>query len=132
MDNSTLVALAGFDIESGKSVLSELDKTGLEISSAFWLYFPDSKEWRLLLAMPALDTEGPKEVYSKIQDVINQHGSNLNIPLWSIGIISPNNSINQLLRFAIKTGEKSFSDIRFSGNVINGVLIDDAYIYRVN
>jgi len=32
----------------------------------------------------------------------------------------------------ITTGDKDISDIRFSRNVINGVMIEDALIYRIS
>lgn len=132
MDNNTLVTLVGFDIDKGKNVILDLDKAGLEVSSAFWFYFSDVKEWRLLLAVPLVDSEGPKKIYSQIQNIIKEQPNDESIPLWSIGIISPSHPINQLLRAAIKTGEKSIAGIRFSSSVINGVLIEDAYIYRLN
>jgi hypothetical protein len=52
------------------------------------------------------------------------------IPLKDITILDSNDSLITLLRLAIKTGD-GISGIRFSQNVINGTLIEDAYIYRI-
>lgn len=123
--------LVGIDLEEGKKVLEELDKAGLRIASAFWLYLTEVEEWRLMLAMPSIDTHGRKKTYAKIWEVLDRNRSTLNIPLDAISLISPNDKLNQLLRSVAKTG-KGLSGIRFSGNVINGTLIEDSYIYRVN
>ncbi|NIV68021.1 hypothetical protein GWN43_04130 [Candidatus Bathyarchaeota archaeon] len=47
-----------------------------------------------------------------------------------ISVISTEHDLVKLLRAAIHTGP-GISGIRFTGNVINGVFIDDAYIYRM-
>jgi hypothetical protein len=52
------------------------------------------------------------------------------IPLKDVTVIDSNDSLISLLRVAIKTGD-GMSGIRFTNNVINGALIEDAYIYRV-
>ncbi|MEK6477730.1 hypothetical protein WJR50_09360 [Catalinimonas sp. 4WD22] len=128
MDKKILV---GIDLEEGKKVLEELDKSGLEVTSAFWFYLAEVEEWRLMLAMPSIDIQGRKKTYAKIWGVLDRNRSTLNIPLDAITLISPKHELNQLLRSVVKTG-KSMSGIRFSGDVINGTLIEDAYIYRVN
>jgi hypothetical protein len=52
------------------------------------------------------------------------------LSLQNISLVSPNDDLVKLLKAAIKTGP-GVSNIRFTGNVINNVFIEDAYIYRV-
>lgn len=127
MDKKTLVNI---DIEEGRKLIEELDSY-LEITSAFWYYLSEIQEWRLILATPSIDKLGRKKTYSIIWDVLNKNKEMLSIPLDAISIMSPKQELNKLLSYAIKTG-KGISGIRFSGNVINGTLIEDAYLYRVN
>ena len=47
-----------------------------------------------------------------------------------IGLLAPDDQLLGLLGGAIQTSPNSISGIRF--NVINGVLISDAYIYRLS
>jgi len=115
------------DIEMGKELVRTLDKNGLEITSAFWLYLQDMDDWRLMLATILADTEGPIKVYTRILRILQDR----NLPFDSISVISPNDSINKLLTSFTRTGY-NLCDIRFTKNTINGVLIDDAYIYRLN
>jgi hypothetical protein len=51
------------------------------------------------------------------------------ISVNDISIISTDNALAKLIKSAIHTG-KEIAGIRFTGNVVNGVLIDDAFIYR--
>ncbi|MDF9801056.1 hypothetical protein OKW21_006319 [Catalinimonas alkaloidigena] len=81
-----------------------------------------------MLAMPSIDILGRKKTYAKIWEVLNRNKRKLNLPLDAISLISPKHELNQLLRSVVTTG-KGISGIRFSGNVINGTLIEDTYIY---
>jgi len=128
MDKKTLINI---DIEEGKKVLESLDDSNLKISSAFWFFIEDLEEWRLFFASPEFDVVGPKKLYAKVQKILQSHRNEINLPLEAISLISPKDQLIGMLRMAITTGP-GISGIRFSGNVINGVLIKDAYLYRVN
>ena len=67
MDTNTLVVLNEAAVQVGKIVLAKLDENGIDVKSAFWFYFSEVNEWRLLLVIPAVDTQGPREIYSEIQ-----------------------------------------------------------------
>lgn len=128
MDKKTLVNI---DIEEGKKLLEQLDRSNMKISCALWYYVQDIEEWRLILATDLVDTFGPKKAYTNLLAQINKDAISIDIPFEAISLISPNDPLIKLFKFAIITGP-GISGIRFSGNVINGVLIKDSYLYRVN
>jgi len=128
MDKKTLVNI---DIEEGKKLLKILDNSSIKITSAFWLYLTDIEEWRLMLATKLIEEVGPQKAYTQLLENTNRHKDTIDIPLEAITLISPNDPLNLLLKSAIKTGP-GISGVRFSGNVINGVLIKDSYLYRIN
>ena len=128
MDKKILV---DSNIVEGEKLLEILDKTNIEITSAFWFYLPDIEEWRLMLATKLVEKEGPNKAYTKLLENINENNTVISIPLEAITLISPKDPLNLLLRSAIQTGP-GISSIRFSGNVINCVLIKDSYLYRIN
>jgi hypothetical protein len=128
MDKKVLVSI---DIEAGKKLLEILDKTNMEITSAFWFYLSEIEEWRLILATKLVEKEGPRKAYTNLLENIGNYVKDIDIPLEAITLISPNDPLNLLLREAIQTGH-GISGIRFSGNVINGILIKDSYLYRIN
>ena len=52
------------------------------------------------------------------------------LSLDSVTLAKPDSLVVSLLRAAIRT-EHDINGIRFTNNVINGTLVEDAYIYRL-
>lgn len=127
MDKKILVEK---DIEDGKMLIEELDRSNFKLFGALWFYFADSEEWRLLFISPLIDVEGPKSCYNTVQSVKAHMPQDFGISLERISILSPSDRLVQLLRVAIRT-DTGLSAIRFTGNTINGVFIADALIYRL-
>ena len=131
MDKPTLVDA---DMKAGEALLGKLDKAKFNIKAAFWFYLSEPEEWRLFLASPVFDKEGPTKAYEKVQSELAElkKGSeqDYELSLQNISVVSPNDNLIKLLKSAVKTGP-GVSHIRFARNVINNVLIEDAYIYRV-
>lgn len=127
MDNTALVEP---EIATGRDVTEALDQAGVSVPAVFWFYLLDAEEWRLIIATPLVDTEGPKKAYANLQRVLSKRQPPLNIDLRRISLVSPRDPLIQLLRRALKTGPQ-ISGIRFRQNAINNVFIEDAYIYRL-
>lgn len=123
MDKNVLVEK---DIKEGERLLRALDKADIEVRAALWFYMPENERWRFLVATPLVDEKGPKEAYAAIRKVLAQ--SSLGISLRQISVVSPNSDLIRLLSSAVSITPPG---IRFTGNVINGVFIEDAYIYRM-
>ncbi len=125
-------ALSKEMIEAGSNLTRRLDETSFVVSASMWFFNVDSSSWRYIIASPQVDSNGVKNAYKKVQDTLatlsNGDGS---ISLRDITLISPNDPLIKLLKIVISTGD-GISGIRFSRNLINGVLIEDAYIYRLN
>jgi hypothetical protein len=122
--------LTGVMIDAGAELTLTLDRVGLPITTALWLFVPDLNEWRLLFASPEVATKGPRDVYEKIQGALGLLGDKAAaVPLSMIGLLDANADLVRLLKGAIRTGP-GINRIRFSKNVINGHFIDDALIYR--
>lgn len=118
-------------IRSGAELVRKLDERGLQPDAAFWLYFPEPQEWKLVIVEVKLDRHGPREIYREIQDVMSVSKEDIgNLPLDWVTLAKPDSPVVSLLRAAIRTGP-GVSGIRFTHNVINGTLIEDAYIYRL-
>ena len=122
-------ALVDDDIRSGKRLIEELDKAAnLNISAALWLFMPEAEEWRLVVASPLVEKDGPKKAYSLIQAVIKKMSPPVEISLKEISAVGPQYEIVKLLRRVIRT-KNGISGIRFTHNSINNVIVNDAYIY---
>jgi hypothetical protein len=118
-------------IAAGKNLLESLDKAGLDVRGAFWLYRAEENCWRLFFALPEVRVLGPKAVYKKIRFLISKlPESSPKLETKDITVAGMNAPLIVLLKAAISTG-KGISGIRFSRNTINGHYIEDAYIYRL-
>jgi hypothetical protein len=119
-------------IDIGAAFVHKLDEHGFSPNAAFWFYFSDVQQWKLVLAESKLGTIGPKEIYRKIQKILEKYADEIpGLSLDDVALSKPDAPIIVLLRVAIQTGP-GISGIRFKNNVINGTLIEDAYIYRTN
>jgi len=117
-------------IDAGALLTTKLDEMGVPITAALWMFVPDLNEWRLLFASPEVSSKGPRGVYQKIQNAIDQLGTTAtDVPLSVVAVVTPEADLIRMLSVAIRTGP-GLSRIRFSKNVVNGHFIDDALIYR--
>jgi hypothetical protein len=118
-------------ILAGERLARYLNERDLEIDGLLWLYLPELNGWRFVIATPEVKTNGPKNVYQKVRALIaDLPPEEEQVDSDDIMVLDSSDSLIQLLRVAIRTGA-GLSGIRFSRNVINGVLIEDAYIYKL-
>ncbi len=117
-------------ILAGSKLIDKLDNSSCRVKAAFWMFLPEEKTWKFILASPLVKEEGPRKYYKRIVDANKKAEGNI-ISLNDISVSDVDNQLIQLLKFAISTGD-SISNIRFSKNTINGVFIDDTHIYRMN
>ncbi|MFN2507434.1 MAG: hypothetical protein ABR589_01525 [Chthoniobacterales bacterium] len=119
-------------VDAGADLLRTLDSNGFNTTAALWLYLESSDSWRLIIGSPAVEADGPKRVYEKVQKVLSTKRNGVAIGLRDISVVAPNDARLVLLGRAVKTGSSDISGIRFSRNTVNGQFIQDAYIYRLS
>jgi len=127
MDKTALVER---NIEDGIRLLEALDQADFQVSVALWLYVAEDEEWRFMVASPLVDQRGTKESYAFFQGVLARLFPPSGISLKQVSVVSPKHDLIKLFRGAVHTGP-GISGIRFTGNTINDVFIEDAYIYRM-
>lgn len=117
-------------IKSGEFLIAALDKLNLLVKSAFWLLLPDQHVWRLVIASPEVRLSGPKAVYRKVVSALRRLPSEVSpIGAKDISVVEDKDPLVVMLGSIISTGP-GVSGIRFSRSVINGQMIEDAYLYR--
>ena len=118
------------DLEAGgRAVVEGLDAANVPVSAAFWLLATGESSWRLVLASPLVAARGPRAFYRKVDKVLRRLAPPT-VRLDAIDAAPPSHKMVSLLRGAVHTGP-GLGGIRFMGNAIKGVLIPDAYIYRM-
>lgn len=117
-------------VRTGAELVRRLDERGFRPDAVFWLYLPEVDEWKLFVAEVKLSDEGPRAAYQELQRTLAAEPRVETVTLDSLVVTSPYSSIVQLLGSAIRTGD-GIGGTRFTNNVVNGIVVEDAYIYRL-
>jgi len=124
-------ALTPQAIQEGAELLQALDEAGLTPDAAFWFYFSDINAWKLVLAEMRVGPDGPREIYRQVQRALSNRADKIkSFSLADVVLAKPDAPVVSVLKRALRV-ERNAGGVRFSQNVIDGVLIEDAYIYRL-
>ena len=110
----------------GQELLHQLDDADFPISAALWLLGEDD-EWRLVIATRLYDELGQKGAYLKLIEVLK----NTIVGDLPLRLESNKRPLVKALRKAFGPA-KPVEWTRLAWQPIGGVLIRDAYLYRVN
>lgn len=124
-------ALVEREIALGQVVTEALDCSGLDVRASLWQYMPDVADWWLVIATPLVDEEGPLAAYAWISKVLRQREFNDQLPLRRVSAVSPKEPLVRALSRAISTAPGP-AGIYLRNNMIDGVFIEAALVYRVN
>jgi hypothetical protein len=128
MDTSVLVES---DREEGARLLQAVDQEGIPVSGALWYYNPLSDSWRYMLSTPLMDTNGPAEVYRRIDTILRKSTPSITISLDRIAVIGDkDNPILELRLFAGTQGKPFIGGTWIKKSSIGEIFIDNAYVYR--
>ena len=118
-------------IKAGAELTRILDQMNWPLTASLWFYFAEENQWKLLISSPSVATEGPKRAYQRVQEALGNFPQDMpKIDLEDVAVTDDSHPLISLMKVAIPTGG-GISGIRFSRNVINGQVIEDAYIYRL-
>ncbi len=121
-------------IGAGEELVRALDDAGVRVTAALWYFDEDAQRWKLLLASPQVAARGPRELYGRIQAVMNDPRASSTvesvIDLSDVNVLPADDPLVDLLRGSL--GElRGIHRVRFTNNVVNGHVIADALIYRL-
>src|SRR5262249_24861786 len=118
------------DYENGRRVLEALDEAGFSIRTAFWAYFGDAQEYRLVFVTAQVDRQEPTKAYRAVQDALSC--KNIPIPFRQIVLLSPHHALARLAQAAVDVGRGAAfgpGPYLVSGGSEN-VSVDSRYVYR--
>ena len=123
-------ALSGIDWDFGKMLYQALrENTKFPAHGAFWLFESDPGEWHLLIATPRVDLVGPRRAYGELAEVTRSIVKDSS-QLLKVKLISPKMPLYLALRSVFgKTA--SVEGARLGNTQVDGIYIDDAYLYEV-
>jgi hypothetical protein len=115
-------------IDEGARLLQELDRRNYPVEAAFWVYLAESDYWRLVMASPLVDEQGPIAAYRDLREALAVTDPST-LSLQDISVLSPNGQDYQaLLGSAVGVGGLGFVAAR---GRVSPVVFQDAYIYRL-
>lgn len=131
-------ALVDHDLKAGEKLISKLDQKNFPFVAALWLFDPDAEDWRFIIATELVETLGSTKTYKRLHPFLAEfqefsHLTATGLTPKNVTVVSPTNELIRLLARTVKTGPgPDVSHIRLTNNAINGIFIEDAYIYRLH
>ena len=118
-------------VDAGKRLTQQLDTDGFDVRASLWFYFVEGNQWRLLIASPLVDEQGPKEAYERIRASLSKAPGGLaGLSLQNISAASPQEPLIQMLRKLVRMPD--IGGVRLTRSRLNNLYVEDAYIYRMN
>ncbi len=118
--------------EDTKSLIANLDESQKKCSLVAWYYYPDSDEWKLLLAGQWLDDLLPNQeaiAYQKIAQAIKDSSLN-SLSISFIRLLKRTDHIAEAISMLIGTDMGPLGHMHFTGTSLNGIYIDEMLIMR--
>ena len=117
-------------ILAGEDLTRQLDQINFPVNASLWLYDSESNIYHLIIASPEVRTYGPIWGYDRIRSILFRNPAiSHTISLNNISVVEDRDPLIISLRSAI--GRRGVSGMRLSANAVNGVFIEDAFIYKL-
>lgn len=126
MADATLVKA---EVDCGRELIGLLDKAKFPVTGAAWVHFPNIEEWRLIIRSPKAATN-LQEAYLEIAKIMDASGDlRQRLDLARVKLVPPSDRLLAAIGSIMRV--EGLNTITFRKNVINGLYIDDAVIYRL-
>ena len=129
MDPTAMVS--ELNLREGRKAVDALREAGIPLRYAFWGYFGDSQEYRLVLPTDAVERRGPMAVYAEIQKTFT--AKQIRIPLHLITVVRTAEPLGQLGRNALRMAKPFNVTSTGGGSLISNdalnVTVDTRYVY---
>ena len=131
-------ALVDSDIKAGAELVKNLDEGRFPFAAALWLFEPDAGDWRFFIATELVDTIGPRKTYQRLRRFLVPFRepptlTATGLTAHNVTVVPPSHGLIAALGRVVKTGPgPGVSHIRLTENVVNGVFVEDAYVYRLH
>jgi hypothetical protein len=119
--------LVSEDVAAGRNVVGALDEAKFPVEAAFWLYDSSKGRWRLWIGTPRAAGDLQK-AYVRVAEILSAVTDRKVLDLPQITLVRPDDRMVQAIRSLISVTDSS--DIRLGLNAADGILIEDALVYR--
>jgi hypothetical protein len=119
------------DIERGKRLLQALDERGVHVQAAFWAYKPEANHYQLVFGSDDVESQGTMPLYGKIQDALETIPPGERVRFADVAVTSMSRGLVSHLRTQVTTPADAIEAHRFTDEVIDRELVEDALVYRL-
>lgn len=116
-------------IAAGEALVRALDARGLAPGVAFWLWFRDVRDWRLVLAGGTLAEAGAREALVTIREILREQEDTRALTPLDVGVKDEDHRAVRAVRTAISTGP-GIHGVRIRDNTVAGIRLQRAFVYR--
>ena len=121
--------LVDADVEMGRELVQVFDESGFPVTGAAWIYFPDLEDWCLVIRTPEA-AKNLQEAYLKMAVAMDEKGNlRQRLNLARIKLVPPSDRMLQAIGTVVQAAGPD--PLRLSPNVVDGIYIDEALIYRL-
>ena len=119
--------------DAGAELVKRLDAMSLDLTAAFWLFVVDASEWRLIVSLPSAEKGGTRAAYAAVQQALTEDPQLEAVSLRNVTVLGPRDDLVVRLSRGVQTplDRPILEECWISRCVINGVTVEDAYLYRV-
>ena len=122
--------MVSIDISRGAQILDVLDRAGIKVTAALWMFLSEYEDWRLVISARQFDLPDPRDAYYLLHQSLAAAGvSPRQIPTILI-LPTSDPLIRELRRIFGKA--KSVEGMRLGGQMFGGRFVEDAYAYRIS
>ncbi len=93
------------------------------------MYYPDQCVWKLLIGGTKFGGSRITRQYGQVSKLLSEISNGNALPFGDVKIIGPRDKVAEALAAVFRIN--GLSTIRASRNMVNGIYVDDALIYRL-
>ncbi|MBI1926342.1 AAA family ATPase [Candidatus Poribacteria bacterium] len=119
-------------IDGGAELLQRLDEANLDVQVALWAYLWESNRWWLVFALPEVQKKGSAKNYQKIHAALDPISDDQSSVYWNdINVTGTDDCFISMLLKQGKSAMPLMTRVYFSGEMLYGRHVEEAYIYRL-
>ena len=118
-------------IDEGRRLIQALQASQFEFDAAFWLFGEESERWKMIIATPLYDREGPIKAYSRFTPICDVMDPPLRIDTTDVALEGRGDRLVKALRkrFDFKHAK---DDKALERDVVDREHIEAAYLYQLS
>ncbi len=117
-------------ISDGKRLVTALDRSGLDVRTAFWFYDSEIERWKLVIHFPKVDQLQHQEAYELIRQAMLSMDPPLRFFLSDVMIQSSRSKLVHAITLAASTEPDALIDLPVNHLFTGDILIEEAHVYR--